>query len=144
MNLEIYFITQLIICTKCTPNQYQKQYLDERNIECGQIQNVNKGKSRGATSSRIINGDPSDENYPWMVQIARIRFGTTKNNPSNRIYRASFCAGSLITDKTILTASHCTCSYKDDSTKTENWHPFNQLLEIRASSLLEQVLHSSY
>ena len=44
---------------------------------------------------RIVNGHPTDPHeFPWAVQIKK------KN-------RLGFCAGSLITDRHVLTAGHC-------------------------------------
>lgn len=48
-------------------------------------------------SERIVGGEEAEPNrYPWMVSITRSWQGA-----------ASFCGGTLITDRHILTAAHC-------------------------------------
>ena len=124
MRLGIYVMLNFLICSKCAVFLPQEQYLRKKQIECGVPQNVNKGQSSQGTSSRIINGEPSDENYPWLVQVLSNRKGY-KNSSLTRLpitlTTSYYCGGGLITDKAVLTAAHCVCSGKDQSTATENW-----------------------
>ena len=53
----------VIISTLVDPDQLR--YLKKRNIECGI---VSEAKTDGL-STRIVNGKPSSDTYPWMIQI---------------------------------------------------------------------------
>jgi len=64
--------------------------------KCG-IVNTRKG------NDYIMGGNPTKENqYPWMVAL-------TLNG-------SMICGGSLIDDRTVLTAAHCLCEKKDKDT----------------------------
>jgi len=56
---------------------------------------------------RIMGGNPTKENqYPWMVALT---LDGKRKNSSN-------CGGSLIDDRTVLTAAHCVCDQEDPDT----------------------------
>lgn len=95
--------------------------------ESGGQQNVVRPSERGCglstkSFSKIVGGRPADPNeWPWMVAILR------------RGYSRVFCGGVLITDRHVLTASHCIYKYnKNDITVRLGEYDFEKKNETRA------------
>ena len=75
----------------------------EKSCNCGKF---SKAKDRTLQNTRIYNGRDADhEDYPWQIflKIVPTKWGTP-----------SWCGGSLISRKHILTAAHC---FFDSKTK---------------------------
>ena len=69
-----------------------------KNPECG----ILPEKSQTASaSSRISNADETDKHYPWVISVLR--------RNSELQGHIGYCGGSIITQKTAVTASHCIC-----------------------------------
>ena len=80
-------------------------------VQCG---------SSGATisrSSRILNGDVQDRGtYPWMVALFYYQNGVYDQ------YTHPFCAGTLISDRFVLTASSCIYDFMEEIHMTFGTH----------------------
>ena len=94
-------MTFVIISSLIDPDQLR--YLKKRNIECGI---VSEAKTDGL-STRIVNGKPSSNTYPWMVQIILKLYDVYDE------YDIFPTSGSIISDKAVLTCAHCICNSKE-------------------------------
>ena len=94
-------ISFVIISALIDPDQLR--YLKKRKIECGI---VSEAKTEGL-STRIVNGKPSSNTYPWMVQIILKLYDVYDE------YDIFPTSGSLISDKAVLTCAHCICNNKE-------------------------------
>lgn len=68
-----------------------------KNPECGQLPEESQTPS---ASSRISNADESSRHYPWVIYVRRV---------NSVLGRHEHCGGSIITQITAITASHCIC-----------------------------------
>jgi len=85
--------------------------------ECGRTYFV-PSMVPGSVGSRIINGvEAVDHSFPWIVSLRKM--------VDNRIFD-HFCAGSIISEDTILTAAHCIDSQDID---------FKQVVVVTGSRL---------
>ena len=101
-------MTFVIISSLIDPDQLR--YLKKRNIECGI---VSEAKTDGL-STRIVNGKPSSDTYPWMIQIILKLYADTNFVGSNEDeYDVFPTSGSLISDKAVLTCAHCICNEEE-------------------------------
>ena len=91
-------------------DQHQNQYLKKFGIKCGV---VTKDKNEQA-SSRIVNANPSENTYSWMVHVILKLYAdeniSKKNNPKYGMFDA---AGAMISDKAVITCGHCICNDVD-------------------------------
>ena len=103
------FIFNSVLFTLSTSliDQHQNQYLKKLGIKCGI---VTKGKNE-QTSSRILNANPSENTYSWMVHVMLKLYAdeniSKKNAPKYGIFDA---AGAIISDKAVITCGHCICN----------------------------------
>ena len=86
----------------------------DKDYKCG-IEN----KFKNIESARIINGkETTNIRYPWMVEVFRF----IPKDYKKRNEMGSMCGGTIISDKSILTAAHCICikyiEYKNMKTVT--------------------------
>ena len=82
-------------------NQMQEIHKD---YKCG-IEN----KYEQATKTRVINGrETNNIRYPWLVEIVHVT-QLQKNVPSGKS-KSSRCGGTIVSDRSILTAGHCVCA----------------------------------
>ena len=73
-----------------------------KNPECGLLPEKSQTAS---ASSRISNADKTDKHYPWVISVLRRNSVIHTHIQSGDRY----CGGSIITQKTAITASHCIC-----------------------------------
>jgi len=72
------------------------------NPECGLLP---EDKQSASASSRISNAEETDKHYPWVISVLR-RNSVLHAHVQNGV---RYCGGSIITQKTAITASHCIC-----------------------------------
>ena len=101
------FLLLLLICWEIAMQSKIDLKWDEEmqridpDLKCG-IEN----KYKQLAKSRIINGiETSNIKYPWMVEIVHI----TRNVLPNGKFVGTRCGGTIVSDKSILTAGHCVC-----------------------------------
>jgi Trypsin len=81
------------------------------NLECGQrnekFSSPTHNEVRGLFHKRIVGGGVAKKHsHPWLVRMAPVRHGQVAES-------FTFCAGSILNTKFILTAAHCvTNSYE--------------------------------
>ena len=68
-----------------------------KNPECGHLPDESQTPS---ASSRISNAEESKRHYPWVIYVRRV---------NSVLDRHEHCGGSIITQITAITASHCIC-----------------------------------
>ena len=108
ISFVINIIFFVIIAALIDPDQLS--YLKKQNIECGI---VSEDKT-GGLSTRIINGKPSSDTYPWMVEVILKLYADTNFVSSNDDeYDVFPTTGSLISDKAVLTCAHCICNEEE-------------------------------
>ena len=103
--ISLYFTIDVISnCVVRGSNVYpaQKEYLNTLStfrhpVKCGML------PRKLAASGRIINGKVTDTVYPWMAKVINLEF---RNGRLGEIYQS---AGSIITDRIVLTCGHCIC-----------------------------------
>lgn len=84
--------------------------------KCGQ------SKMRQKIMNRIVGGRAAQpHSFPWMVSLR------DESNPQNGP-SGHFCAGSLITDQWIISASHCFPTLERKAPKTQDWRRIKILL----------------
>ena len=71
-------------------------------VECGRSSSSHK-------ASRIINGFPSKQNYPWMAEVVIFVAHNPQFKPKKKFSFGLPCGGVVITDRVVLTAGHCVC-----------------------------------
>ena len=79
----------------------------QSNPECGYVP---KEPSNQPVSSRISNAEKAKLHYPWVIYVER----------KNRFLATGFtnCGGSIITQTTAITASHCICDVSKEHIDT--------------------------
>jgi len=85
-------------------------------------------------NTRIVGGRPADKGeWPWMAAL--LRDGTDQ-----------YCGGVLITDQHVLTASHCTDSFKpNEITVRLGEYDFNEVSDTRRDFAVEKIfMHEGY
>ena len=100
---HIFFMIVIEICYSEIDRDQDEYLMSTLNVECG--------KSPGfstSSSSRIINGIPAAQAYPWIADVVNFASWDPTSQPSQDV-RPSMCGGSLISDRVVLTAGHCVC-----------------------------------
>ena len=90
----------------------QNTYLLQRHMKCG----INHDTG-STTKSRIVNGKPSEQIYPWMAYIhVRVAVDIIQY-PNGKQFIDKRSGGVVITDKAIITCGHCLCNDKEPGDK---------------------------
>lgn len=113
----------------------RKMRIKDKDFMCG-IEN----KYKKLTKSRVINGRLTNNiRYPWLVEHIRVFYtsdGKTK--------QAGRCGGTIVSDKSYLTAAHCVCvSHKTIAATCleDTDHPQNQ---NRPDNFLHYTFEQTY
>ena len=86
-------------------NQMQEIHKD---YKCG-IEN----KYEQSIKTRVINGrETNNIRYPWLVEIVHV-YQLQPNVPDGKS-KFKRCGGTIVSDKSILTAGHCVCIRHND------------------------------
>ena len=100
----IYFMAILYI----TKNVFSNDQVDEEHLSlypyCGRL--FGYGSNGAKAKSRVVNSEDSDEHelYPWVVYVEQ------KYLHKNNKHVFSYCSGTVIAYKHVVTAGHCICT----------------------------------
>ena len=105
--LTIIFLVLLLICgdtiieSEIDLKWDEKMQIIDKDYKCG-IEN----KYQQFNKARVINGKvTSNVKYPWLVEIVHL---IRKVLPNGKVEHER-CGGTIVSDKSILTAGHCVC-----------------------------------
>ena len=100
----IYFMAILYI----PKNVFSNDQVDEEHLSlypyCGRL--FGYGSNGAKAKSRVVNSEDSDEHelYPWVVYVEQ------KYLHKNNKHVFSYCSGTVIAYKHVVTAGHCICT----------------------------------
>ena len=75
---------------------------------CGQL----FGYGRPDATSRVVNSKDSKIQYPWVVAVLRRVLHVDKRDKKKTIWLNFECAGTVLTDRHVVTAGHCICNLR--------------------------------
>ena len=78
---------------------------------CGVQTTIKSNKAAG----RIINAEPSEEYYPWMVLIQKRGKYEERFDTENEKFGKSDSTGTILTKSTVITCGHCICENEEPS-----------------------------
>ena len=118
MHIVLIFLGFTLFCevVYCEIYPRQDQYLKKHKIKCGVLPEMQAG--------RIVNGEPTDYIHPWAARIV-VTWNWGKEEEGVHL-----AAGSIITDKVVLTCGHCICNHKcqeDNVPVPVNNDPFSEV-----------------
>ena len=119
-SLVNYFISQLAMSAIELDLEHQSLY-----PYCGNL----FGYEWHDASSRVVNSLESEIQYPWVVLIIRNHKALLKDtdNIEETVMEEFMCSGTVIGDKHVVTAAHCTCPLKKKDPDAET-HPHEKAL----------------
>ena len=91
-------------------------------------------------SSRMVNSKDSVLQYPWVVFVLGYVLYVDKKDKKNPFWQNTICAGTVITDRHVVTAGHCICALRN-RVPTNQPEPHEKAL-CKPSD--ENIFYSSY
>ena len=92
--------------SKSSTDKDQEIYLSKIGFKCGVLPDIS------TSTSRIINGRPSKQVYPWMAYIRnKVAVDPKYYAKANGQWQLFRSGGAIISDTTIITCGHCLCKW---------------------------------
>ena len=108
------YILQIVFVVKGNGNiEIDEDHL-KREPDCGKLPSK--------SSSRISNAQESEQQFPWVVFVARENYAVDPNG------KYMNCGGAIITKYSVVTAAHCVCGPMDAEDRKR--HPDETLKKI--------------
>ena len=131
--MDISQLEQLIRGVAISDNEGSSIDIDDhhkqKNPECGYLPEI---PTKSSATSRISNAKEAKVHYPWVIYVRRYnRLIPSAVDGSHRM-----CAGSIITQTTAITASHCICGVsKKDIDSMQDHH--KQFVECKGGKIVD-------
>ena len=91
---------------------FAKVELDKNHLSeypyCGKM----FGYGLSGATSRMVNSKDSVLQYPWVVFVLGYVLYVDKKDKKNTFFQNTICAGTVITDRHVVTAGHCICALR--------------------------------
>ena len=92
------------ICTSEIDKDHDDYLTSTYKIKCG-----TSPTTKRSSKSRIINGIPATQAYPWIVDVVNFVAYDPKQKPKPEFTPGLRCSGALMSQRVVLTAGHCVC-----------------------------------
>ena len=106
--LSFSFVTYHLSLPICAKVDFDKNHFSEYPY-CGKM----FGYGPSDVTSRMVNSKDSMLQYPWVVFVLGTVLYVDKKDKKNTFFQNTICAGTVITDRHVVTAGHCICALRN-------------------------------